>query len=97
MNLFTIGTNTVTLDYSSGTLGTIQINGTDSGTIELFDGGWLTAVLRKDGSNLEVVAKKSKYGKIVAAVSASDAASFASSGTLTLGGTTGGSRLQGRW
>jgi len=96
MNLFTIGTNTVTLDYSSGTLGTIQINGTDSGTIELFDGGWLTAVLRKDGSNLEVVAKKSKYGKIVAAVSASDAASFASSGTLTLGGTTGGSRLQGQ-
>jgi hypothetical protein len=96
MNLFTIGTNTVTLDYSSGTLGTVQINGTDSGTIELFDGGWLTALLRKDGTDLEVVVKKSKYGKIVAAVSASDAASFASSGTLTLGGTTGGSRLQGQ-
>ena len=96
MNLFTIGTNTVTLDYSSGTLGTVQINGTDSGTIELFDGGWLTALLRKDGTDLEVVVKKSKYGKIVAAVSASDVASFASSGTLTLGGTTGGSRLQGQ-
>jgi hypothetical protein len=96
MNLFTIGSNTVTLDYTSGTLGTIQINGVDSNTIELFDGGWLTAVLRKDGSNLEVVAKKSKYGKIVAAVSASDVAAFASSGTLTLGGTTGGNRLQGQ-
>ena len=96
MNLFTIGSNTVTLDYTSGTLGTIQINGVDSNTIELFDGGWLTAVLRKDGSNLEVVAKKSKYGKIVAAASASTVSSFASSGTLTLGGTTGGSRLQGQ-
>jgi hypothetical protein len=96
MNLFTIGTNTITLDYSSGTLGTVQINGTDSGTIELFDGGWLTALLRKDGTDLEIVVKKSKYGKIVAAVSASDAASFASSGTLTLGGTTGGSRLLGQ-
>jgi hypothetical protein len=96
MNLFTIGTNTVTLDYDSGTKGTIQINGTDSGTIELFDGGWLTALLRKDGTDLEVVAKKSKYGKIVATVSASAAASFASSGTLTLGGTTGGSRLEGQ-
>ena len=96
MNLFTIGSNTVTLDYTSGTLGTIQINGNSSSNIELFDGGWLTALLRKDGSNLEIVAKKSKYGKIIAAVSASDVTSFASSGTLTLGGTTGGSRLQGQ-
>lgn len=96
MNLFTIGSNTVTLDYTSGTVGTIQINGNSSADIELFDGEWLSTVLRKDGSNLEVVAKKSKYGKIVAAVSASDASSFASTGTLTLGGTTGGSRLLGQ-
>jgi len=96
MNLFTIGSNTVTLDYTSGTMGTIQINGNSSADIELFDGEWLSTVLRKDGSNLEVVAKKSKYGKIVAAVSASDASSFASTGTLTLGGTTGGSRLLGQ-
>tara|TARA_B100000963_G_scaffold229693_1_gene200332 strand:- start:9831 stop:13367 length:3537 start_codon:yes stop_codon:yes gene_type:complete len=96
MNLFTIGTNTVTLDYTSGTLGTIQINGNSSSNIELFDGGFLSAILRKDGSKLQVVAKKSKYGKIVAAVSASDTTTFASSGTLTLGGTTGGSRLQGQ-
>ena len=96
MNLFTIDSNTVTLDYTSGTLGTIQINGTGSANIELFDGGWLSAILRKNGTNLDVVAKKSKYGKIVAAVSASTTASFANSGTLTLGGTTGGSRLQGQ-
>ena len=96
MNLFTIGSNTVTLDYTSGTMGTIQINGNSSANIELFDGEWLSTVLRKDGSNLEVVAKKSKYGKIVAAVSASDVASFASSGTLTLGSPTGGSRLLGQ-
>ena len=96
MNLFTIGSNTVTLDYTSGTMGTIQINGNSSDNIELFDGEWLSAILRTDGSNLEVVAKKSKYGKIVAAVSASDVASFANSGTLTLGGTTGGSRLVGQ-
>jgi hypothetical protein len=96
MNLFTIGSNTVTLDYTSGTKGTVQINGNSSGDIELFDGGWLTALLRTSGSSLELVAKKSKYGKIVAAVSSSDVASFASSGTLTLGGVTGGSRLQGQ-
>jgi hypothetical protein len=96
MNLFTIGSNTVTLDYTSGTFGSIQINGTSSADIELFDGGWLSTVLRKDGSNLEVVAKKSKYGKIVAAVSASATSSFASTGTLTLGGSTGGSRLLGQ-
>jgi hypothetical protein len=96
MNLFTIGSNTVTLDYTSGTKGTMQINGTGSLDIELFDGGWLTTLLRTSGSLLELVTKKSKYGKIVAAVSASATASFASSGTLTLGGVTGGSRLQGQ-
>ena len=96
MNLFTIGSNTVTLDYTSGTFGSIQINGSSSADIELFDGGWVSTVLRKNGSNLEVVAKKSKYGKIVAAVSASVTSSFASTGTLTLGGTTGGSRLLGQ-
>jgi hypothetical protein len=96
MNLFTIGSNTVTLDYTSGTVGSIQINGTSSADIEMFDGGYLTAVLRKNGTNLDVVAKKAKYGKIVGAVSASTTASFASSGTLTLGGVTGGSRLEGQ-
>jgi hypothetical protein len=76
MNLFSVGNNHVTLDYTSGTLGTIQINGVPSADIELFDGGWLTAMLKTNGPNLTVVAKKSKYGKIVAAVSASAIASF---------------------
>ena len=96
MNLFTIGSNTVTLDYTSGTLGTVQINGTGSGNIELFDGGYLTTMIRTNGNKLESVTKKSKHGKIVAAVSASATASFDFQSTLTLGGTTGGNRLQGQ-
>jgi len=96
MNLFTIGTNTVTLDYTSGTKGTVQINGNSSTDIELFDGGWLTVLLSTKGSLLNLAVAKSKYGKIVAKTSVTDVASFASSGTLTLGGTTGGSRLQGQ-
>jgi len=96
MNLFSVGNNHVTLDYTSGTLGTIQINGTPSADIEMFDGEWLTAMLRTNGSNLQVLAKKSKYGKIVAAVSASVSASFALSGSVVLGSTsTGASRLLG--
>jgi len=96
MNLFSVGSNTVTLDYTAGTLGTIQINGTSSADIEMFDGGWLTAMLRTSGANLQVVAKRSKYGKIVAAVSASATASFDLSGSVIIGGTTGGSRLVGQ-
>ena len=97
MNLFNIGSNAVTLDYSSGTMGSIQINGTSSADIEMFDGGWLTALLKTSGSALQVVAKRSKYGKIVAAVSASATASFSSTGTVTLGGTSSGAaRLKGQ-
>jgi len=97
MNLFNIGSNAVTLDYTSGTYGTILINGTGSANIEMFDGGWLTTMLRTTGSKLEVVAKRSKYGKIVAAVSASATASFDYSGSVVLGSTsTGASRLEGQ-
>ena len=96
MNLYTLGSNTVTLDYSNGTLGTIQINGTSSANIEMFDGGWINTVLRTSGNKLQVVAKRSKYGKIVAAVSASATASFELSGSLVIGGSTGGSRLFGQ-
>lgn len=97
MNLFSVDSNDVTIDFTRGTLGAIQINQTSSADIEMFDGGWLNVLLRS-GSNgsLEVIAKKSKYGKIVAAVSASATASFSSAGTVTLGGTSGGSRLQGQ-
>tara|TARA_R110000851_G_scaffold16527_3_gene53659 strand:- start:4153 stop:7734 length:3582 start_codon:yes stop_codon:yes gene_type:complete len=96
MNLFSVGSHDVTLDFTRGTLGTIQINGTGSDNIELFDGDFLSTMLRTDGSNLEVVAKKSKYGKIVAAVSASTINSFDLSGSITIGGTSGGNRLQGQ-
>ena len=97
MNLFTIGSNTVTLDYTSGTKGTMKINGTGSANIELFDGGWLTTMLKTNGTNLDLITKKSKYGKIVAAVSSSATASFATSASLTLGSTsTGASRLLGQ-
>ena len=96
MNLFTIGSNTVTLDYTSGTIGTVQINGTGSNNIELFDGGYLTTMLRTNGNQLESITKKSKYGKIVAVASASATASFDFESTLTLGGVTGGSRLLGQ-
>ena len=97
MNLFNIGSNSVTVDYTSGTLGTILINGTGSANIEMFDGGWITAMLRTTGSNLQVIAKRAKYGKIVAAVSASAIAAFPLSGSVVLGGTSSGaSRLQGQ-
>ena len=97
MNLYNIGSNSVTIDFSSGTKGVIQINGTGSAEFELFNGEWINTLLRKNGTNLDLVAKKSKYGKIVATVSASATASFASAGTLTLGATsTGASRLLGQ-
>ena len=97
MNLYNIGSNSVTIDFSSGTKGVIQINGTGSAEFELFNGEWINTLLRTNGTNLDLVAKKSKYGKIVATVSASASASFASTGTLTLGSTsTGASRLLGQ-
>tara|TARA_Y100000389_G_scaffold204675_1_gene258782 strand:- start:198 stop:3674 length:3477 start_codon:yes stop_codon:yes gene_type:complete len=96
MNLVTVGSNVVTLDFQSGTKGTIQINGIDSQPIEMFDGGWLSMLLREDAGTMEVVAKRSKYGKIVAAVSASDSAIFATDGTVIIGDNTGGSRLVGQ-
>jgi len=96
MTLYTIGSNVVTLEYESGNLGNIQINGTGSGQIELFDGGWISTLLRTVDNKLEIVAKKSKFGKIVSSVSASATASFGNSGTLNIGVNTSGSRLQGQ-
>ena len=126
MNLFSIGSNTVTLDFTRGTLGTMQINESSSADIELFDGGYLTTMVRstideivtqddfllttqngfvlsnQDGV-LELVTKKSKYGKIIAAVSASVSGSYDFNSTLTLGAglnfsssAASGSRLQGQ-
>lgn len=97
MHLYTIDGNDVTIDFQSGTYGSILINGTPSVAIEMFDGGWLNTVLRTDGNTLQVVAKRSKYGKIVTATSASVTASISEPGTLVIGGTsTGAARLQGQ-
>lgn len=96
MNLVTIGSNTISLHFDSGNMGKVKINGTASSNIELYDGAWLNLLLQKNGTNLDLFVKKSKYGKIVATVSSSATASFATSGTITIGGTTGGSRLYGQ-
>ena len=96
MNLFKIGSNVVTIDFSSGTKGVMKINGTGSSAIELFDGSWVSTLLRTNGSNLDLITKKSKYGKIIATVSASATASFANTGSLTLGSLTSGSRFVGQ-
>ncbi len=97
MNLVNINGNTVTLNYTRGTLGTVKINGSASANIELFDGGWSNLLLRQNNTNLDLFVNRSKYGKIVASVSASATGSFGLSGSITFGGTsTGASRLQGQ-
>jgi len=97
MNLFNIGSNAVTLEFNSGNKGVMKLNGTASGLIELYNDEWVSTVLRTNGTNLDLITKKSKYGKIVAAVSASATSSFAGSGSLTLGSiSTGASRFVGQ-
>ena len=96
MNLYTIGSNTVTIDFTSGNLGTLQINGTSSADFEIYNGEWISTLLRTSGSKLQLVAKKSKYGKIVSTVTSSAITSFDISGSLIIGGTVGGSRLIGQ-
>ena len=97
MNLFSAGGNDVTLEFSRGTMGRIQINGTSSAEIEMFEGDYLTALLRTGSNNsVEVLAKKSKFGKIINTVSASATGSFSNPGTVLIGGTSGGSRLLGQ-
>ena len=104
MNLITIvGSQlNVTLNYTRGTLGTITIhdhnlNTATSGEIELFDGNWLSMLVQTNGTNLDLYVKKAKYGKIVAAVSASMTGSIPSPGVVELGGIdTGISRLRGQ-
>ena len=96
MNLFSAGGHDVTLEFSRGTMGRIQVNGTSSAEIEMFEGDYLTALLRTGSNNtVEVLANKSKYGKIINTVSASAIGSFSNPGTVLIGGTSGGSRLQG--
>ena len=97
MNLFTVGSNVVTLEFNSGNKGVMKLNGTSSGLIELYSDEWLNTMLKTNGTNLDLITKKSKYGKIVAAVSASATASFAGSGSVVLGGVSAGaSRFVGQ-
>jgi hypothetical protein len=96
MNLFTVGSNVVTLDFTSGTLGKMQINNTSSADIELFNGEFLSTMLRTSGSNLELITKKSKYGKIIAEVTCSASGSIPVNDSLIIGGTISGSRLEGQ-
>lgn len=94
MNLYSIGSNNVTINFVRGTLGTLSINGTATNEIECYNGEFLNTLLRSGSSGtLELIVQKSKYGKIVAAVSSSVTASFPNTGTLTLGGAT---RLKGQ-
>ena len=100
MNLYSIGGNNVTIDFNSGTLGTLRINTTASGQIECFDGEYINTLLRS-GSNgtLELLAQRSKYGKIITTVSASVTGSLPNTGTVSLGlapGGNAGNRLQGQ-
>jgi hypothetical protein len=54
-------------------------------------------LVKKNGTNLDLHINKSKYGKIIAAVSASITGSIPSTGSITLGGTAvGASRLRGQ-
>ena len=104
MNLITVSGSqlNVKLNYTSGTLGTLTIydhnlNTATTGEIELFDGNWLSMLVKTTGTNLDLYVKKSKYGKIVAAVSASMTGSIPLSGAVTLGAVaTGASRLRGQ-
>ena len=98
MNVLNVGSNRVLLIFDSGNKGTFQINASvQTDPISVFDGEWVTLLLRNVGSDLELVVKKSKYGKIVAAVSASEVGtSLPVTDTITIGGTAGGSRWVGQ-
>lgn len=103
MNIFSVGSIDITTDFTSGTKGTIQLNGTSSAELELFDGSWTNLLLKVSGFDLFLFGKKSKYGKLITTVSCSTALTsgpsaieIPSTGTITIGSTSGGSRLQGQ-
>jgi len=88
-----------TIEFVSGTMGTISLNGeSPSVPIEMFDGGWLTVLITDDGGSSYAVVKRSKYGKIVAETSCTSSQLFPSAGQslITLGGSYNASRLKGQ-
>ena len=104
MNLITISGSqiNVKLNFTSGNKGTATIYDNNSNTattneIELFDGSWLSMLINKNGSNLDLYINKAKYGKIVATVSASITSTMPINGSVKLGvPATGASRLKGQ-
>lgn len=104
MNLITISGSqiNVKLNFTKGTLGTATIydhlsNTSTTGEIELFDGKWLSMLINKNGSNLDLFINKAKYGKVVATVSASITSTLPTNGSIRLGvPATGASRLYGQ-
>ncbi len=102
MELFDIngGQLYATIDFTSGTKGTISLNGNASTPIEMFDGGWLSVLVTYDSNTGDsyAVVKRSKYGKIVAetSVTASGITIPAASSTLEFGGATNAARLKGQ-
>ena len=100
MTLFTIGSDVVTLNYVSGTKGTVNIENASSNIssskIVLFDGNWSNVVLNQVGNQLKLVVGRAKHGKIIYTVSASISSSFPNMGSIVLGDTSAGSnRLRG--
>jgi hypothetical protein len=98
MNVLQFGGDRILLTFQSGDKGTFQINNSaQTDPISVFDGEWASLIVKNNGGNIELVVKKSKYGKIVAAVSASDPGNIPINGPLVIGGTAGGSRFVGQF
>ena len=85
MELFRVGNVTASLEFERGTLGRVSINGNTSGLIELYDGTWNSVLVRTNGAAVDLIAKKSKYGNIIATVTSSATTAISSSSTLTIG------------
>ena len=101
MELFDIGSGSfyATIDFVSGTKGTISLNGDSASTpIEMFDGGWLSVLVTENSGDSFAIVKRSKYGKIVAETSATSSGQTIPTAinTIKFGGTTNASRLQGQ-
>ena len=101
MELFDIngGSLYATIDFVSGTKGTISLKGgTPSAPIEMFDGGWLSVLITEDAGDTYAVVKRSKYGKIVAETSATASGNTIpiANSTIAFGDSFNASRLQGQ-
>ena len=101
MELLNIGGSYwVTVDFVSGTMGTVSINGgAVSAPIEMFDGGWLSLLLRNDGNgNSNAIINRAKYGKIIASTAATSSGVEIPSGpeSVFLGDASNATRLNGQ-